>query len=658
MKPKKFIGVSGEVVGDALRYIGSSAGRKLHDDSGIQSVLALEFLFSLQEIRRWDGYRNKQLVFVTYAGTLDAEYFFRDLPASAKDILFAAPKVTTERGIVAQRLEEIRVELRTLKIKIQRCRTGAEAIPLQDQIYDLESEAVTLRKKKHDLEFVNYGRFKLHLLPGKMLTIASQGRSHRSVTIFDLYSFWRKPLFAVVKDYFGVDVRALDRSMVNLPLWQKTTPPAVIEYNDAANEYIARLAHYTADRFEKYGINLKRWYGASAACNHLLVKWDVRREFTKVSEFNTPSRLWRALQQSFYGGRIENFKLGAVGKTYVYDINSAYGFAASQLAQTFDRWRFVSEYDPAEPFSLWFVTFNLPDDCYTGMLPHRLSSGTVQYRKSGRGWHWQPEVAEMVRRYPGQVNVKYGFVMPYRRVTFAPELEKLYAWRLQLQAQADPFEKVVKLLIASVYGKFAQRIGEATFHNSAWAGWITSYTRAMLLRACEGKENSVICFMQDAIHSLEPLPVPLSDQFGEWKLSEWDRGVYLASGVYLLETPAKRKRAMRGFQLVDFDSAIKQLTKSNSMTASREFIVGWRLSRYLTVKYGSNYLRRVSERFRLTPAQARTRSFEHKVMNWATEILESRLNTWDDGRESAMRKPQDFNQLYDMMIDVLKAQRL
>lgn len=264
----------------------------------------------------------------------------------------------------------------------------------------------------------------------------------------------------------------------------------------------------------------------------------------------------------------------------------------------------------------------------------------------------------MTRRFPDGIKVSYGFVQPYRRVTFEKELRSLYDWRCTLQDAGDPFEKVVKLLIASVYGKFAQRVGEATYHSSAWAGWITSYVRAMLTRACEGNEANVICFMQDAIHTLEPLPaVSLSNSFGDWKASEWDSGVYLSSGVYALQKPGLTKFATRGFQVVDFEGAIKELTATRGMNANREFVVGWRLAQYLTLKYGSSYLEKVSERFRLVPARGVSRKFEQRSMDWAREVLESRLDLWNDGRESAMRRSTDFNQIYDMMIDVLKAQR-
>lgn len=652
---RKFVAVSAEIIAGQLRFIGSSAGRNLREDNGINSERAIEFLFSLQEIRRWQSYQGHEVVFITYAGTLDSEHYFKDLPASAKNILFAAPKITERRHQVAERLEELRVAVRTLKIKIGRTKTGADAMPFQSEVFDLEAEAAQLRKEKHSLEYVTIGRYTLHLLPGKILTITSK---HKSITIYDLFSFWRKPLFKVVREYFGETVKALDRKSVDLPLWEKSVPEKIIEGNKAANDYLVRLADYTAERLDGFGIRLKRWYGASAACNKLLNDWGVRKEFAKLTEHNCNARLWRAIQQAFYGGRLENLKLGTVGRTLVYDINAAYGWAAAHLGQCFDRWQFKSEYDPNEPFSLWYCDHELPESFYTGMMPHRLSSGAVVYRKSGRGWHWQPEVAEMMRRFPNGIKVQFGFVQPYKRVGFHNELQSLYAWRCRLQAANDPFEKIVKLLIASIYGKFAQRVGEATFHNSAWAGWITSYVRAMLTRACEGKEHAVICFMQDAIHSLEPLDVPVSNRFGEWKQSEWDSGLYLASGVYALRKPGTVKYATRGFQVVDFDKAVRELTKTRGMDANREFIVGWRLAQYLTVKYGSDYLNKVSERFRLVPARVRTRSFDQNSIDWHTQILESRLNFWDDGRESAMRRDTDVNQLYTMMLDVLKARRL
>lgn len=614
---RQFVSISTEKIGPRFAYIGTSAGRSLHLESGeLGTQEAIDFLYSLNGLKKWQAYAGKQLFFVWYAATLDCELLARELPPADKDKLFAG-------------------------------------------------------------EYVNAYGYRLQLRQGKSFSIYKldkRGTAHKGVTIYDLFAFFRNPLcdfrtrgdhsHCVASKHLGECPPALNRSDGDLlPLWEIGEPRAILDYNAALCGVLVRLAARLDDYFQSIGITLQKWYGSSAAASLVLNRWQARREFKRQTEENTPAELWRALNQAFYGGRIESLKLGTVKGVYIYDLNSAYAHAASLLSQCWRRWHYTKKFNIHEPFAVWYVDYKLPRDAYIGVLPHRVhGSGRTVYRRAGRGWYWSPEVREIARRFPDCIRVREGYVMSYKRVTFGPEIEKLYQMRLELQRAGDPAEFVVKILLASLYGKFAQRVGKARYHCKAWAGWITSFVRAQMLEACAGHERDVICFMQDAIHSRAPLPLPLTTDLGGWKRSQYDAGFYVASGIYELQGQ-KSKTATRGFDAsrVDFEKVAHDLNAYGEAVLEREFFVGWRLAREPRSPYYGDYLQHICEPVKLRRSW-KHRDFARKAedwrkFDWRKAALDSQMLKRDDGLESADRQEKDWSRLMDMMIDVIKARR-
>jgi hypothetical protein len=182
----------------------------------------------------------------------------------------------------------------------------------------------------------------------------------------------------------------------------------------------------------------------------------------------------------------------------------------------------------------------------------------------------------------------------------------------------------------------------------------------MLLQATAGHEHSVIAFAQDAIHTNEPLDVHISNDFGAWKVSRFAKGLYLENGIYELYDAQGNvvKRAQRGFQVIDFTSALVQLQERFYVKASREYFVGWRLARNHPARFGRHYLARVSEPMYLEPARARYRNFDSGSVDYYSGCRDSSILSYDDGRESAMKRDlYSTERMFDMMLDVIKARR-
>src|SRR4030042_1716914 len=66
-------------------------------------------------------------------------------------------------------------------------------------------------------------------------------------------------------------------------------------------------------------------------------------------------------------------------------------------------------------------------------------------------------------------------------------------------------------------GGAAGRRRPPPFHELAWAGYVTSTCRAMVLRAVLSDLDSVIAFETDAVFTTCPLPATLGSGRGEWE---------------------------------------------------------------------------------------------------------------------------------------------
>jgi len=696
-----FIAISTEVIerehGAArLVYLGTSVpGRSLSNADGITTRAALHFLYSLSALSRRKEYARAK--FVWYAAHFDVELILKDLPARLKDVAFPSKEDERERARLRRLIERNRVLINEYVQKHAQLdkANGAkvmQSLPLpfasvnlarkwiDRQIIEVERERRQLLKRVNAAETFTYSGFKIRVRPGKSITLSkpnTTGRGWKGVTLYDLCHFFdRKPLPEVSRQFLGYSLPELERVRETaLPLWANADKQAALDsaakFVGAVTQTIEHLAKRLNEYFEAIGLKLTRWYGASSAVNTLLRQWEARREMRQFTEDNTPRALFHAIETSFYGGRIETLKLGTVPHVYVYDLNSAFAWAASVLPRVNRQWRYTRTYNPHEPFALWWVEYALPDNTYFGLLPHR-ERGQICYKQRGRGWYYSPEVAELARRFPGCFKVRHGYTIPYTRVSFGENIARLYEQRRELIKREGKGggEKIIKSMLHNFYGKFAQTAGRAQYYCAPWAGFITSLVRAEMLRVTEGQERDVICFHTDAVHSLKPLArATVGEGLGEWSVKEYGPTAYIQSGIYCpMDSPDKA--ATRGFGYIDFENALDELNTGGQFTAEREYFVGWRLSRMADMDTREQYLRRRRERQVIQPQISPARTFAPleiergghtfrrlQKLDWRNEWIDSQMVTHDTRRESGRRMNVDTSRRVYQMLDVVSARR-
>jgi hypothetical protein len=262
--------------------------------------------------------------------------------------------------------------------------------------------------------------------------------------------------------------------------------------------------------------------------------------------------------------------------------------------------------------------------------------------------------------YPECVEIKHGFALPYEQAPFAFEIAYLYDLRKQLQDRKHPLEKVLKLALASLYGKFAQHQGKGHFYNPFYAGFITSFTRAQLLHAVKGYEHETIAFQTDAIHTQVNLPLPVSGDLGQYKLNEYDNVQYIDNGVYqAMRNKSIVKRKTRGFRTFDFAKAITEIASKQTYTGLAEFFIGHNVFTQAMFS-GAQYLEHYkTDKIQAPVLNERTamRIFNLTGVDLNNGFLDSMPVDYDNGRESALYRQRDFKES-DYAIDTITANRI
>ena len=155
----------------------------------------------------------------------------------------------------------------------------------------------------------------------------------------------------------------------------------------------------------------------------------------------------------------------------------------------------------------------------------RSKEGFLSWPIKSRGAYWSPEIEAACKHLGAKVTFHQVWIaekhcdhQPYAWV------EAIYNYRATLK-KIDPLLGLpLKLVINSLYGKFAQSIGEAIYRDYVSAGLITSLTRARLINAIglvpERDRNQILMLATDGIYSTVPIPFPksaLTDRLGNWE---------------------------------------------------------------------------------------------------------------------------------------------
>jgi len=311
---------------------------------------------------------------------------------------------------------------------------------------------------------------------------------------------------------------------------------------------LAVLVRRLLQAHEDLGLLLRSYYGPGSSAAIVLKEHGEQRAVT-------PRAMVEPVLSAYFGGRFEISHVGPVeaDELYAYDLRSAYPAAMATLpCLRHGTWVYSKGRDNWREGALALCRVRLPmkgaPEAW-GPLPHRMADGNILFPRSGAGgWVWRGEV-EAARLLHPRIEVLEAWY--WRRGCDCPNpfearIRELYAARLVWGKEAKGL--VLKLVLNSLYGKSAQRVGKSRFKCMVRAGLITSITRAWLLRAVATAVDpwNVLELATDSILSREPLPIE-TEGLGGWERKAWPGGAMLMRpGLRFALSEELDKTAARG----------------------------------------------------------------------------------------------------------------
>lgn len=302
------------------------------------------------------------------------------------------------------------------------------------------------------------------------------------------------------------------------------------EYTRLENEIMSRLMSRLNDGLVAAGVRLPSdaWYGPGQAAQ----KWMYQQPgIIKRNDSQVALRARKAAQATYYGGWFEIHAHGILpGITYEYDINSAYPYIMANLP-CFEHGTWTS--GTGKPGKLRAGNYRIvhaelnSQSSITGPMMHRNKQGRITRPQNSSGWHWQHEIDAAIS-VPGLVKeITYHEWIEYTPCDCEPPLEglaDLYEQRLKVDKNSA-HGKALKLIYNSVYGKFAQSVGEPVFGSSIYASLITAGCRAMILDAIATHPNGLKALVMVATDGVYFRRLhPGLEEHASKKLGDWSGG--------------------------------------------------------------------------------------------------------------------------------------
>ena len=384
----------------------------------------------------------------------------------------------------------------------------------------------------------------------------------------------------------------------------KLTPARILRYTMDEVRYIAKGVEQIQERIRSAGCAPPRWLGPGAVAAVVLRREGVKQYMPLP---NRPERIKALAAKAYFGGRVETGAVGHIeGPLYAYDLTSAYPAACLGLpCFRHGKWvhsrnkKWFSWSDPdlyMWPTALVRIHWQ-PRICGPGAkrfwptwgpFPVRLKQGTsLRYYHTGAGWYWLDEVRPWLDHPEYDIRItqvwEWHQSCEHNPFGFVP---KLFERRQALKAAGDPSEYTFKLILNSLYGKLAQRVGTAPFHCLEWAGIITARTRARIAEVLIRNPENVFVVATDGI--IANVPVLGTDNppvLGSWEsVGTYQWADVWQPGFYIVKPKGKTAEVKtRGFLAEDVSHIkLRNQWKKRRFEAQVEIgrrrVIGYRLA--------------------------------------------------------------------------------
>lgn len=541
----------------------ASTGESLYKPEGIKSIDALHWLCDLAET-------YPKAVFVVFGGSYDTTMILRDLTFQERLTIHKYSKIATD------------IEQSNSKRKLPRFGNFEIIYRPRKELY--------VKRLKTIVSDTGYHKVLWKKSKGGKFSKLSSGAMH----LYDVYGFFQRKFVDAIAEYkLPVDDIDFIRRMKDTRNdFQTGNVQEIISYCKRECEILVKLMQLVEHYLLHPDINLKltRWDGAGSIAGAIMKKYSVKEHLEELKP-----HVLEAAMHAYTGGRIELIQYGHYKNVvYDYDINSAYPTFLLRLPRLKDgEWKIEKEVKSS--FAVCLVEWDLWDiNQRIYPFPYRQKDGTIIYPSRGKNWVWVPEYHAAMKHLHKYTN---GTIKLLQVINFYPATDEKPFWFVEDMArqrliwkQAGEGQNImVKLGLNSLYGKTAQQIGgyydekkdkivPPPYHNLAYAGFVTSSTRAALFDSAMQNPTAVIMFATDGLFTTSAFTLPISKSLGEWECTKVLDFTAVQSGVYYFTTEkGEVKIKSRGFDptSVSRETIIKTWKegKSSKVTGrSRKFI--------------------------------------------------------------------------------------
>lgn len=418
------------------------------------------------------------------------------------------------------------------------------------------------RFQKVTLRHGEQGRYHIQFRPGKWFSVSKFGPNYHhktnphdkvTVRIFDLFNFFNKSFIRSYEELIGPVPDVVKEGKSNRGDFASFTDEYVQLYWTAEVKMIKQLADELRRRLYGAGLRITSWHGPGALASYALRKNSIKEHMAEC-----PKEVRDAATYGYAGGRFEIYKLGRImGPIYSLDINSAYPWGIARLPslRTDGAWVYVDAERIASRhrrnritrFGVYRVRLRpVMGDTFLprapGPLFHRDSVGNISFPWCLQGWYWSPEVQNLLTLDDDRYEILEGWEFVGSTVTPFLWVEEAYQQRLEWKKKGYSTQMALKLMLNSLYGKMAQRVGwnEETrkppaWHQLEWAGWVTSHCRGRLweIMAKIPFEHLIAVETDGLYTTYDPakLGITASDKLGGWSIDVYDEILYVQSGM-------------------------------------------------------------------------------------------------------------------------------
>lgn len=402
---------------------------------------------------------------------------------------------------------------------------------------------------------IDFNGFQLDYLPGKEFRVRRKGAGNRWTIINDVGSFFQSSFVKALRRWFPEEKYAAIIDKIEEGKLQRNEFGGVTEYEREYNKLEIAMLEELMERFRdvctELDIRPNKWQGPGNLVSSVFKREGLPCN-TDIPLFTETPDVAKMANDAYYGGRFEVSAFGHIpGPVYQYDINSAYATTYRSLpCLVHGTWKRLEclppeSTRPSGRLYLATVQFRHRSDLSFNTLPIRTSNGTLVWPREGRGSYWSREL-DIARKYGTKLTLVEGweYEQHCECQTFH-FVQEAYDERRRLGK--DGKGMVLKIFLASTYGKLAQSVGCAPYSNPVWAGLIVSTVRAILVDAAltVDQGRSVLMLATDGLFTTEPIEsLSLGTELGQWERTDHESMFIVQSGVYFLPDKAPKTRGL------------------------------------------------------------------------------------------------------------------